>query len=625
VGTPAPADLIKAILDTQPVRPSDMVVLTQSVEQSATAKARERNATPDKLRRMLRGDLDTIVLKALKKDPKQRYLSVNALANDLQRYLDEKTISARPEAWTYRAVKFVHRHRVPVALTAVAWLAIVAGTVSTLIQLRTARLERDFAQRQLGRTAALNEFHRFLLSDAAPTGKPLTTGELLGRAEQIVTRQRPVNDPNRVELMVSIGHQFLEQDDARNARPILEEAYRLSRGISGPSIRSGAACVLAAGLARDEEPVRAEVLFQEGLRELPEGSQYALERMDCLQEGSEVALEGNQIGQGLARAQAAQRILQQSPFDSDVLEMHAWTDLAKAYSAVGRDGEAISAFERASALLSSLGRDYTATAAVVFNEWAIELEQIGHPLEAERTYRRAIDIMSAGRAEGDISPMILNNYARCLRELGRLDEAKHYAERACANAERAAHQLAINQSLLERARIYTERHNPSRAAAMLAAVEPRLRQSLPAGHYAFAALASAQAFNALERGDRANALRLADQAVSIDEEAVKSGADGAYLLPILLTHRSEIELAAEKPEKALVDANRALDQLQKTAQSGMFSSNTGHAYLAQGRALLLTGKHDEAKVAFRSALRQFEKTLGPDRPDTVSARRQAAP
>ncbi len=231
--------------------------------------------------------------------------------------------------------------------------------------------------------------------------------------------------------------------------------------------------------------------------------------------------------------------------------------------------------------------------------------------------------MSVGQAEDEVSPIILNNYARSLRELGRLSEAEHYAEHAYANAERVSHQLAINQCLLERARIYTEQHNASRAAVMLASVEPRLRHSLPAGHYAFAALASAQAFNALEKGDKAEALQLADRAVSIDEEAIKAGADGAYLLPILLTHRSEIELAAEMPEKALVDANRALDQLKSTTQAGMFSSNTGHAYLAQGRALLLAGKHDEAKAAFRSAFEQFQQTLGPDHPETASARHQA--
>ena len=252
-----------------------------------TTNAAKRATTPDKLHHLLRGDLDTILAKALKKDPCERYASVTALADDLRRYLRNEPISARPDTIAYRAAKFVRRNRTAVSLATLAIVATTGGLVGTLIQSRTARLERDFALRQVGRGAAPNDFHEFLLSDAAPSGKPFTVNELLGRAERVVEQQHAANDPNRVTLMIAIGRQYMEQDEAGRARRILEQAYESSRGLSDPSLRAGASCTLGATLARDEELTQSEALYQQGLRELPKGPQFTLERVDCLHNGSE--------------------------------------------------------------------------------------------------------------------------------------------------------------------------------------------------------------------------------------------------------------------------------------------------------------------------------------------------
>jgi serine/threonine-protein kinase len=620
-GPHTPADLVKAVVDTEPARPSEVVILSRTNPEITTTNAANRSTTPDKLRRLLRGDLDTIIAKALKKDPCERYQSVTALADDLRRFLRNETIGARPDTIAYRAAKFMRRNRAAVALATLAVVATAAGVVGTLMQAKTARAQRDFALREVGRGEALNDFHQFLLSDAAPSGKPFTVNELLRRAEHAVNRQHAANDPNRVTLLISIGRQYMEQDEGSSARRALEEAYKLSRGLTDPSTRAGASCTLAAQLARDEELSRAEMLYGEGLRELPNGPQFTLERVDCLHNGSEIAQQRGDIGEGIVRAQAAQRVLQQSPFDSEALELHRWTDLAMAYNSAGKDLEAVAAFERAGTLLSSLGRDDTQTAVTLFNNWAIELDQLGRPCDAEKMYRRAIDISRAGQSEDTVSPMVLNNYAKTLRELGRVKEAEDYAGRAYAKAQRVGHQLVINQSLLERARIYTARHNPARADAMLAEVEPRLQKSLPPGHYAFATLASAKAQNALVKGDIPTAVKLADRAVAIDEAAINAGEEGSYYLPTLLINRSTVELAASHPDQAAADASRALSLSQIGIEPGTFSSTQGNAYLALGRALRSQGKLEEANAAFRSATEHLQGTLGPSHPDTRSARR----
>ncbi len=110
-GPRTPASLVKAILETEPTRPSEIVVAAQTNGDSTATNAGKRATSPEKLARSLRGDLDTIVAKALKKNPQERYPSIKALADDLQHYLSYEPISARPDTIAYRAGKFLRRHR----------------------------------------------------------------------------------------------------------------------------------------------------------------------------------------------------------------------------------------------------------------------------------------------------------------------------------------------------------------------------------------------------------------------------------------------------------------------------------------------------------------------------------
>jgi tetratricopeptide (TPR) repeat protein len=107
----SPAGLVKAIVDMEPPRPSDVVI--------------------EKARRLLRGDLDTIVGVALKKEPEARFRSVVEFADDVRRYLRHEPIKVRPESFAYRAAKFVRRNRVPVAAAVAVVAALSAGLYTT--------------------------------------------------------------------------------------------------------------------------------------------------------------------------------------------------------------------------------------------------------------------------------------------------------------------------------------------------------------------------------------------------------------------------------------------------------------------------------------------------------------
>src|SRR5207247_10001343 len=126
---------------------------------------------------------------------------------------------------------------------------------------RTARVQRDCAIRQLSRAEAINDLNNFLLSDAAPSGKPFTVDDLLARAEHIVDRQRDKRDPNRIGILVAIGRQYASQDEDAKALRVLSGAYDLSRQVTDRSIRARASCGLGEALSRGSEPTRAEILI----------------------------------------------------------------------------------------------------------------------------------------------------------------------------------------------------------------------------------------------------------------------------------------------------------------------------------------------------------------------------
>lgn len=143
-GAHSSAELIKAIVETEPRRASDAV--NSSKSEFETANAGSRGTTPDKLCRLLRGDLDTILAKALKKNPGERYASVAAFSEDLQRYRKHEPISARPDSFIYRASKFVYRNKVGVALAALALIGVASALI--VIRREAQRAEYRFQQVQ---------------------------------------------------------------------------------------------------------------------------------------------------------------------------------------------------------------------------------------------------------------------------------------------------------------------------------------------------------------------------------------------------------------------------------------------------------------------------------------------
>jgi len=146
-------DLARAVCDTDPSRPSTAFLKPGAAHDGPAGEkvgaeeiSKVREGSPAKLRRRLAGDLDNIVLMALRKEPQRRYLSVEQFAEDIRRHLERLPVTATKGSWRYRAGKFVARHKAGVGATAAACLALAIGIGATVHEARIANANRQRAE-----------------------------------------------------------------------------------------------------------------------------------------------------------------------------------------------------------------------------------------------------------------------------------------------------------------------------------------------------------------------------------------------------------------------------------------------------------------------------------------------
>jgi eukaryotic-like serine/threonine-protein kinase len=613
------ADLIVAVVETEPIFPSNIVTRISSTSETVGNAAR-RSSTPQKLSRVLRGDLDTIVTKALRKDPRERYPSVTALADDIRRYLRHEPISIRPDTMIYRAGKFVRRNRLVVFLAALAISVASIGGAGIYVQGRRARTQRDFALQQLARAERINDLNTLLLTDLTPADKPVTPSELLARELEIVEREHGDSTANRLEMLISIGDQYSKREENEQARQILGNVYSLSKGPELVATHGRAGCALSWPVAALGDFARAQSLVREALRDLPEEPQYAPLRVFCLLSASETAYFAGDSRTELATAQAAEALLNKSPMVSPVERLRASVDLAAAYWGAGRFQDADATYARAAALLDVLGYGQTQQAVVLFNNWALTLTEAGRPVEAEKAYHRAVEISNSNTTAKTGLPALLHNYANVLRELRRFPEATQYADRALELSIAMGNPVLTTQVRLTKARIYRDRGDYERSQAAFEEVQQAMQKQLPPTHFAFSVIASDRSLLAKARGDLSMALQLANQAIVLSEAAIKAGGQGASYLPVYYLRRSMVELESGFKEEAFTDAQKSIEMLRNTMQSETRSVNFGRAYLALGKAQVALGRTQDARRAFQSAVENLQPTLGADHLLTLSAR-----
>lgn len=193
------------------------------------------------INRSLRGDVETILAKAMEKDPARRYQTADQLGDDLDRHLSSKPIVARRASAWYQFRKFARRNPAIVGAGAVVFVVMAAALVIVSAALRTARLERDQAQHDNYIATAMNEFvfdDLFKSADARRGGDPDVRLLDALRAASAAIPQRFAKSPEvEAELRLEIGSQFLTMNQLDEAGQNLERALELARAEHLPPAR----------------------------------------------------------------------------------------------------------------------------------------------------------------------------------------------------------------------------------------------------------------------------------------------------------------------------------------------------------------------------------------------------
>jgi serine/threonine protein kinase len=522
------AEVERVIAERDVVRPSSVVVRNGSgtaVTARADAIARARATEPARLRRKLRGDLDTIVMQALQKDPARRYPSAGALAEDVRRYCDGRPIAARRDSVGYRAGKFVRRHALGVGATVLVLLALVAGLIGTAWQAGVASRE----------AAKANEVSRFLaglfaVADPARTNAAdITARELLDRGATRIETELADQPDVQAEMMLLLGRIYRELGVYERARPLLQRSLEVRRATSGREDAQTAATMselgrlwLDMGRPQDAEQLQRETLalrrrllgpnhpdVGKTLRDLATvlNNRGKYEEAETLQreglaisqrqfgpEHEEVAsdLEGLQAilrsrGQSEAAVAAARQVLdiRQKVLGPDHLETAtAMNNLAILHRDRWELAEAERLYREVLAFdLRRLGEvhPYTAT---VSNNLAFVLRDRGQYDEAERLFRSALDIdyRLYGREHPNVAT-VLNNLASLLAAKGNYDESARRSRESLAMFRRVYGdndwRVGMVQGVL--ASVLSAQHDAG-AEALYREALARLERSLTAVH-----------------------------------------------------------------------------------------------------------------------------------------------
>ncbi|MBK9239874.1 MAG: protein kinase [Acidobacteria bacterium] len=212
--------------------------LTRGLADRGTAEtvASARATTPARLRRALRGDLEVIVAKALQADPERRYQNAGLLADDIEAVIERRPISARPDAWSYRAQRFVSRHRAASAAALTTALALIVLAIGTTMQSAALRTERDRVAAEATKTRATADLLVGLLGGSGPReGAPMdqvSVDDLLKRGETQVEALSEQPDV-QARLWQTIATIRVDRSELAQALPIFERAVAASQGRPG--------------------------------------------------------------------------------------------------------------------------------------------------------------------------------------------------------------------------------------------------------------------------------------------------------------------------------------------------------------------------------------------------------
>lgn len=585
----ARAELEAAVLHTEPRRPSDV-------------------ATDPRRRKALRGDLDTLLLRALAKPPGARYATADALADDIERHLSHRPLQARPETRWRLAAKWVRRHAVAFGTGLAMALALVAGSGVALWQGLQARAERERAEQ-------VKAFVVGILKDASPyLGRDvahLTASDLVLQAEQRLRHTPIASAQVRTELGVLLGEALLtssnlEAGEARLGRT-RDEARRELGDADPYTVRARVAAAQTLrlrGRVAEQQQVLAEVLPQ--ARRLADADPGLL--VETLAHAALNAIDRSAFAEAEARAVegddlARRRLPEDHPDAASMVVLRALTHLS-----TRRYDEARAAGEEGLRRARALHPDGIPHPRL-FEALVVSGRALAESGELDRGVARIAEAVRMGRAMygDDDMPLALSyqNLALYQLESGDAPAAETAARRAVAALAQAmppdALPLATTRATWGAALLAAGR--TADALAELDTARQALERGAPAASDAavMAAVNAALALARLGRGDEAGA-RLVALATRLDGPAVQRATRERARLA-----RAAAERARGLPREALATLQPLLDGAGGPPR---VQRERMRAWLEAGQVRLALGQRDAAASAFETALSESRRLEG---------------
>jgi tetratricopeptide (TPR) repeat protein len=391
--------------------------------------------------RRLDPDLQTIVHKAIEKEPARRYQSAAALAEDLQRYLTDQPILARPPSAAYQLRKLVARHKAPVAFVVVLFAVLAAFAVVMTVQAGRIARERDRANLEAESAKQVSEFlvSLFKVSDPSEArGNTITAREILDRASTRIAHELQDQPLVQARMLGTIGKVDWSLGLAKQAVPLLEEALRIREKILGPNHLDVAQSLYDLAGTRDVEGHLTLLRRSLEIREKALGPDHPDVAYSLWAIGTTV-LVAKKGGYQAARLalERAQTIFEKKLGPDDIGVAWCLTDIANGMMAVGDYAGARPLFERALRIKEKkLASDSPDVACGLMN--------VGWVLTLQGQYETARPILERGLAifekvlpadAGWISESC-TDLGICLHHMHKDLEAKPFLERAVAIQEK---------------------------------------------------------------------------------------------------------------------------------------------------------------------------------------------
>jgi hypothetical protein len=595
-------------------------VLTQDARHASSAAKAGANRS-----RELRGDLDNIIAKALKKAPSDRYPSTGAFADDLKRYLVHDPVQARADTATYRVAKFVRKHRGSVVASVLVALGLLVTSTFAVYQLFEARAERDLAVAEAKRANAEADLTQFLGGDSLSKAPQDAVHERLDRAREFVTRRFHDDLPLAARLLIDVSSQYVDIGDERTAAEVIVEAEAIGRRFGDQELLGLLACLRTEDLAIAGDLAGARIQLAAGVSKMRLLSRVSPGlRAECASATAFVLQSDGNFVQAATELRGAVDYLDQSGMHGSSRYTSLANDLADALLMTGDFRGAWGIERDVIALMNDNGRANTPAYFAYASAGCMSLRAGGQP-------RRSLEFGDsirddAYRAAAQIKLPYYFEACRAASQIAMGGQSTAAGEatllQAAEDAEKAGMMTVVVGYRASAVVAAIDRGDLSGADARwapLVAVEQKMLAAKERG-VDVVSLLLVHARLDLMHGHVDEASRLTEQAarlIAARKQPVNRDSREVALL------KAQLLLARSDNEQALREAQAAVDFARAEAVDPESSAWIGEALVWRASAEAALGRKMAAATA-REALPHLVKNLDVSHPIILLARKLAA-